>query len=227
MPAIQRYDGPAFRLLRRYLKHSSEELGIYILSAEFGLIPHTRQIPFYDQRMTKQRAQELKIKVVGQAQRLFSADPLRQSFSRQLFVNLGQDYFPAFEPAFPLFASGSIVTMTSGTTGKRLAEMHDWLYGTQPELHKSTSTQPDVSTAKLHGIEIKLTKEQVLNVARSAILKLDQRAASFQAWYVPVDNVRVSPKWLVSLLARLPVGAFHSDEARRVLSQLGVEVIRV
>lgn len=125
LPAIQRYDGPAFRLLRRYLGNGGEELGIYILSAEFGLIPHTRRIPFYDQRMTKQKPHEIKAKVAGQAQRMFTVRSSHRSQSRQLFVNLGGNYFRAFEPALTFLASGSTVTMASGAMGKRLAAMHD------------------------------------------------------------------------------------------------------
>ncbi|WP_373537310.1 DUF6884 domain-containing protein [Microcoleus sp.] len=52
LPAIERYDGPTFRLLRRFLrKQPSAPLEIYILSAKFGLIPSDYPIPDYDQKM--------------------------------------------------------------------------------------------------------------------------------------------------------------------------------
>jgi hypothetical protein len=39
LPALDRYDGPAFRVLRKYLRtHSDDSLAILILSAKFGLI---------------------------------------------------------------------------------------------------------------------------------------------------------------------------------------------
>lgn len=227
LPAIQRYDGPSFRLLRRYLKDSDEEIGIYILSAKYGLIPHTRRIPFYDQRMTKHRAQELERKIKGQAQQLFSSELHRQKIGHQLFINLGKDYLQAFEPAYPLFASGSIVTTASGATGKRLANMYDWLYGSDSSLRQPASLELVTGRAMLRGVEIALTKDQVLTFARKALKHADKAAFSYQSWYVRVDNIRVSPKWLVSSLTGLPVSTFHSDEARRVLAQLGMEVIRV
>jgi hypothetical protein len=42
LPALERYDGPAFKVVRRFLRQHPDEklhLGIQILSAEFGLIP--------------------------------------------------------------------------------------------------------------------------------------------------------------------------------------------
>ncbi len=42
MPALQRYDGPSFRVLRRFLAaesspHAEGKVDVFILSAEFGL----------------------------------------------------------------------------------------------------------------------------------------------------------------------------------------------
>src|SRR5919198_1230098 len=61
MPAIDRYDGPAFYVLRRYLREIDDrELRVYILSAEFGLINARKRIPDYDRLMTHSRAHELR-----------------------------------------------------------------------------------------------------------------------------------------------------------------------
>src|SRR4051794_25280888 len=57
LPATQRYDGPAFRVLRRYLREQPPEPpAIRVLSAEFGLIDDTTLIPRYDRGMTLERA---------------------------------------------------------------------------------------------------------------------------------------------------------------------------
>jgi len=46
LPAIERYDGPAFRVLRRYCRLNQDNgLFVYVLSAEFGLIPVKQPIP--------------------------------------------------------------------------------------------------------------------------------------------------------------------------------------
>jgi hypothetical protein len=209
------------------MEDSAEELEIFILSAEFGLIPHARRIPFYDQRMTERRVCELKLKIANQAQRLFAAKSPKRRQSRPLFINLGRDYLRAFEPAFAFLAPGSNVTMASGAMGKRLAEMHDWLYGADSALRQPASLESATGRATLRGIEIELTRDQVLAFALNALKQGDKAAFSYQSWYIRIGGIRVSPKWLVSKLTELPVSAFHSDEARRVLQRLGTFVHRV
>src|ERR671937_639945 len=67
LPAIERYDGPAYRVLRRYLRqHPSQPPDVLILSAELGLVLHTQPIPAYDRLMTPQRARELLPIVCGE-----------------------------------------------------------------------------------------------------------------------------------------------------------------
>ena len=62
-----------------------------------------------------------------------------------------------------------------------------------------------------------------MDVARFAIAE-EWNIPEYQVWYVQVDDQQVPPKWLVSKLTGLPVNAFHTNEARRVLHQLGIEV---
>lgn len=50
---INRYNGPAFRVLRKYLRRAEKELlTVLILSAKYGLIPAETKIPYYDQQLT-------------------------------------------------------------------------------------------------------------------------------------------------------------------------------
>ena len=70
-----------------------------------------------------------------------------------------------------------------------------------------------------------LSPDQVLNIAREALLQGTGNPSAIQCWYVLVDGTRVSPKWLVSQLTGLPVASFHSSEARLVLQQLDLEVM--
>src|ERR1051326_6464392 len=60
LPAVERYNGPAFRLYRRFLRSRvARAPELHILSAEFGLVPADALIPWYDHRMTSRRAREL------------------------------------------------------------------------------------------------------------------------------------------------------------------------
>ena len=49
LPAIERYDGPLFKVLRRFLRessHQARDLDVFILSAAYGLIPGGLSNPF-------------------------------------------------------------------------------------------------------------------------------------------------------------------------------------
>ncbi|BBD55403.1 DUF6884 domain-containing protein [Planktothrix agardhii] len=51
LPAIERYNGVAFRVVRKFLQEQTTDyLDIFILSAKFGLIPAYQLIPNYDQK---------------------------------------------------------------------------------------------------------------------------------------------------------------------------------
>lgn len=219
LPAIERYDGPTFRLLRRFLrKQPSAPLEIYILSAKFGLIPSDYQIPNYDQRMTKMRSRQLQAEVIAKFEDILSA----KSYQK-LCICLGRDYLLALDKYDMLIKSGLAVRIATGSLGKKLATLHDWLYGKPPELASRQAIDLQ-GKACLKGIEVVMTAAEVLDVARQALVEGKGNPASYQSWYVLVGDRRVSPKWVVSLLTGLPVSAFHSSAARRMLQQLGIAV---
>lgn len=226
MPAIERYDGPAFRVLRRYLQtraaaneFKSAGLDVYVLSAEFGLIPADQPIPDYDRRMTPERAKELQPSVLDRVKRLLNRD----GPYREVFVHLGREYQLALQGWEKLIPHGVIVRTAEGSVGARQGHLFDWLYGFPPPIPVTEKR----GEAKLLGTEIKLTPQEVLEVARQALHHDGQAAARFHTWFVQVDDQRVAPKWIVSKLTGLPVSAFTTEQARRLLAALGIEVLRV
>lgn len=57
IPALRRHDGPAFRVLRKYLLSRRDPyLKVLILSAKYGLIPAEKCISNYDRRLDAKRA---------------------------------------------------------------------------------------------------------------------------------------------------------------------------
>ena len=63
LPAIERYDGPAFRVVRKYLRERGGPSPIIlILSGNYGLIDSSTPICDYDCRMTTMRAKELRLR---------------------------------------------------------------------------------------------------------------------------------------------------------------------
>nr|WP_275974366.1 DUF6884 domain-containing protein [Argonema galeatum] len=221
LPAIERYDGPVFRLLRRFLrKQPAAPLDIYILSAKFGLISSEYLIPDYDRRMTKTHSRQLQPEVIAKFEEILNV----KSYQK-LCLCLGRDYFLALDKYDILIKSGLSVRIATGSLGKKLATLHDWLYGKPPELAIGQAIALQ-GKACLKRIEVAMTPAQVLDVARQALAEGKGNPASYQSWYVLVGDRRVSPKWVVSLLTGLPVSDFHSSAARRMLQQLGVEIYR-
>lgn len=223
LPAYERYDGPSFRLLRRFLNQKLNPPSVYILSAEYGLIRYNRLIPFYDRQMTRQRALELRPAVMTKLKRIFNntlyAEP------SDVLVCLGKDYFQVVDGNNALFSPTTVIKVAEGSPGQKLSRLHDWLYGHPPEL--PSSTRKTKGKAILRGIELDLTPTQIFDIARAAIVERRSDPTSFKSWYVTVDKVRISPKRLVRQLTGVPVSGFSTGEALRLLSQLGIKVERV
>lgn len=62
IPALERYDGSTYRVLRNFLRQSAwpRSLSVAVLSARYGLIGGLAQIEGYDVRMTRALADSRK-----------------------------------------------------------------------------------------------------------------------------------------------------------------------
>jgi hypothetical protein len=128
LPAVERYDGPAFRVLRKYLRESPEgSLTVLILSAKFGLIPSARKIPDYDLRMTRVGAERLR---EGVLDRLRSR--LRATTYLEIGLCLGREYQSALAGYEDIVPDGTKVTTIRGGLGSRLTKLREWLRTPQP-----------------------------------------------------------------------------------------------
>jgi hypothetical protein len=221
LPALERYDGPVFRIIRKFLRSCLARESypeVYILSAQFGLIPAHQLIFNYDCRMTPQRANILQPQVLDQLRHI-----LRNKHYKELFISVGKDYAAALLDYEQLIPSHIRVTVAIGPRGRKQAELYDWLYGEVPPLALSLPR----GIPRIRGVTVELTPEQIFETAREALTETSDRPGRYQAWYVNIDGQRVAAKWLVSRITGLPVSAFVSDEARHLLAQLGIKVMRV
>ncbi|MGH2487693.1 MAG: DUF6884 domain-containing protein [Ktedonobacterales bacterium] len=220
IPAIERYDGPAFRMLRKFANaHPEGTPEVYVLSARYGLIPGDTPISAYECQMTSGRARELQAQVEADVAAL---DMSRRY--RQVFILAGAVY----RHAIPLnHVPPQRLTVATGSPGVRLAQLKSWL-------HQSPSATPvperaalDANTPvrlRLRGNDYGIAPSTAIAVARQAVRNGAAEAMKNGAWYVLVDGYTIAPKRLVSQLTCLPVGSFHSDDARRVLRCLGLSV---
>lgn len=127
LPAIDRYDGPAFRVLRAYLADAADPPDVLILSARHGLIPADREIPDYDQMLTPEAADALRsgaLRVLGGV--------LTSGVYAEVAFCLGRDYRRAVAGHEEVVPAGTAVTVVGGGRGTRLRNLRAWLRGDDP-----------------------------------------------------------------------------------------------
>jgi hypothetical protein len=125
VPAIERYDGPAFRVLRRYLRDADDQfLTVCILSARFGVIAARKRIPDYDQKMTSPRALQLRETASTKLRAILRRQPYRE-----VLVCAGRAYLTALaEPR----KFGVPVRVAARGQGKKLRSLKNWLRENAP-----------------------------------------------------------------------------------------------
>ena len=127
LPALERYDGPTYRVVRKFLRENPQQkrlLDIYILSAEFGLIAASYLTPYYERRMNKQRACELQPNVLAKLKRI-----LEEQMFAALHINLGKEYFKTLSGYEQFIPVSMKVAVSAGSQGRKLSALRNWLYG--------------------------------------------------------------------------------------------------
>ena len=129
LPAIDRYDGPTYRTLRKFCPDGLPPLNldVVIISAKYGLLRSKQLIESYDQRMTEKRADELRPKVQVELKALIQGRrecPFSLGAYDQVFINLGKTYMRTLEG----FHWGLLSTLeASGGIGQKTSQMKTWL----------------------------------------------------------------------------------------------------
>ena len=124
LPALERYDGVNFRVLRKAKRegYCPRNLEILILSTKHGLLePHT-PIEDYDLRMTPRRAAELRPVVHG-----VLSERTRVGSYAEVFLNVGSVYLGAFEDWMIPSRQDLNVIVASGGIGHKASQMRSWL----------------------------------------------------------------------------------------------------
>ena len=118
--ALKLYDGPFFRMIRKY---NPDDFDILILSAKYGMIQSNSVISCYDQKMTEEQAKKLSCLINGNLTQ-FLVDKEYEN----VYINLGKIYFKALEPSMNLFKDVN-VHFASGGIGMRLQQLKKWISG--------------------------------------------------------------------------------------------------
>jgi hypothetical protein len=224
LTAIGRYDGPAFRVLRRFFREADQSLldvDVFVISAKYGLINGQESIGDYDQLMTREIAKKINPIVISRLEYI-----LNEGYS-ELFITMGKVYLESLRGFEKIVPQSIKIVISKTSQGKRLSELKRWLYRSSGNKHTPTISPKMSGKATLKGRPIKASKEDVIKVAKEALAMRKGEPTHFRSWYVKIEGKRVSTKWLVSLLSGLPVSEFQASDARRVLAQLGIPVHHV
>ncbi len=245
LPAIQRYNGPAYRVIRRFLREApaaGESLDIFILSAEFGLITADTKIPAYDRLMTESRADELRSQVLTTVQDKIGLQPYSE-----IFLSMGKTYLRALVGINDLVHDGTDVVVSNEASGRQLTELKQWLWGLEErpvawELpfsdRESANTTPVMSlptvqpqttprVVVLRGRRIRMTTAAAISRLKHGLCEHQNEPRKIRSWYVNIEGEKVSPKWAAQYLFGLPTSKFSADEARRALRGLGLNCYQV
>ena len=127
LPAIERYNGPLFFVLRRFMRECPQQvryLDVYILSAAYGLIPWDFPTSLYDQKMNTSRVVELQPQVNTEFSNI-----LQSQYASICFV-LGKTYLKAFKDLRQLIPVFTESIVAYGPIGKKQAQLKKWLWET-------------------------------------------------------------------------------------------------
>jgi len=117
MPAVTRYDGPLFRVLRAFLRNHAwpERLSLAVLSARHGLIGALTGVERYDQRLTPFRASQMQEMVTRDLTRLLATHETADLF-------MGKKYLQAINLE-ALGERAGRLRFIEGAIGRKLAQL--------------------------------------------------------------------------------------------------------
>jgi hypothetical protein len=124
LPAIERYDGVYFRVLRKARREGywPEHLDVLIVSAKYGLLDLDIAIENYDLRMTLKQAMQLKPLVAP-----ILAEQVESRTYAEVFLNVSKIYCMVLKGWNVRLSSDTTVIYASGRIGQRARQMRNWL----------------------------------------------------------------------------------------------------
>lgn len=123
-PAIEVYDGPYFKTIRKLKreKRFPEDVKILVLSAKYGLLTLDDRIVAYDQKMTEARIQELQSGVITKLSNIIKSEGVSE-----LLINLGSSYLKVLTGIEESIPKSCQVKYLFGTIVQRRKKMKEYL----------------------------------------------------------------------------------------------------
>lgn len=109
---LEVYDGPSYKVLRKYLKNN-DSLDVRIISAKYGLITKDKNIEYYDEKLTQEKALQF-----------------RKRFSKEVntLMSSYEDVFVYGSYLYRSVLGKRDVAHTDGRIGEQLSQLKRWLY---------------------------------------------------------------------------------------------------
>ena len=133
LPAFELYDGPMYRVLRKFLREHQwpEKLSVGVLSAKHKLFGAIKEIDSYDKKMSRHMATEM-AKDCDKVLSVWSAE------HSSIYVSVGKDYLPALSPR--LSNEDENVQFIDGGIGVRQRKLKDFLSRQSPSQRRKADT---------------------------------------------------------------------------------------
>jgi hypothetical protein len=124
LPALERYDGVYFRVLRKARREGywPAKLDVLIVSAKYGLLEANTPITHYDVRMTREQATRLRPLVVPPL-----AEWIASRTYTEIFLNMGKTYHMALDGWDVSLTRDITVLYAKGGIGQKASQMRTWL----------------------------------------------------------------------------------------------------
>lgn len=122
-PAIDLYDGPFYRILRKFFRQHdvSQSIDILILSTKYGLIRSHDLISTYDEYMTPHKAKDFSPKIYNSLKTLLNKEQYQE-----IFINLGKTYALALTDSEELINQCDVF-WAKGQIGERMQQLKNWI----------------------------------------------------------------------------------------------------
>ncbi|MBM3235453.1 peroxide stress protein YaaA [Candidatus Poribacteria bacterium] len=123
IPAIDLYDGPFYRILRKFFRQHdvAQYVDILILSTKYGLIKSHDLISTYDECMTPRKAKGFSSDIYNFLKTLLSKEQYQE-----IFINLGKTYALALTDSEELLNQYNVF-WAKGQIGERMHQLKNWL----------------------------------------------------------------------------------------------------
>ena len=123
LPALKGYDGRLFLTLRKALREGlGQNVDVLIVSSKYGLLRATDEISYYEERMTKPKAQEIRDSVLSKL-----INHINGQNYRKIFVMMGRDYLGAISGLSKLISGIPIEIIKMEKIGKAQQKLRNLL----------------------------------------------------------------------------------------------------